>query len=205
MRRRPARLRRTGVLIAAASVSVAERRLAESEGAPAEAAITVLLDGAPHEVALRAEPGGYAVDAGGETRLVASDWRPADRLMHLNLDGHVATVQIERLPGRSYRLAHGGIVRRAQVLHRRAAELLQMMPPKAAADTSRWVLSPMPGLLSALVVSEGQDVKAGEALAIVEAMKMENVLRAERDGTIAKLCAKAGDSLAVDQVILEFA
>jgi propionyl-CoA carboxylase alpha chain len=79
------------------------------------------------------------------------------------------------------------------------------MPPKVAADTSRLVLSPMPGLLSALVVEEGQEVKAGEALAIVEAMKMENVLRAERDGTIAKLRAKAGDSLAVDQVILEFA
>jgi propionyl-CoA carboxylase alpha chain len=67
------------------------------------------------------------------------------------------------------------------------------------------VLSPMPGLLSALVVEEGQEVKAGEALAIVEAMKMENVLRAERDGTIAKVRAQAGDSLAVDQVILEFA
>ena len=80
-----------------------------------------------------------------------------------------------------------------------------MMPPKVAADTSRRVLSPMPGLLSAVVVEEGQEVKAGEALAIVEAMKMENVLRAERDGTIAKLCAKAGDLLAVDQVILEFA
>jgi len=80
-----------------------------------------------------------------------------------------------------------------------------MMPPKVAADTSRLVLSPMPGLLSALVVEEGQEVKAGDALAIVEAMKMENVLRAERDGTIAKLRAKAGDSLAVDQIILEFA
>jgi propionyl-CoA carboxylase alpha chain len=80
-----------------------------------------------------------------------------------------------------------------------------MMPPKVAADTSRLVLSPMPGLLSALTVEEGQEVKAGEALAIVEAMKMENVLRAERDGTIAKLRAQPGDSLAVDQVILEFA
>jgi propionyl-CoA carboxylase alpha chain len=191
------------ILVIAAGV--AERRLAESEGGPAAKKLTVLLDGAPHDVALRAEAGGYAVDAGGETCLAASDWRPADRLMRLNLDGHVATVQIERLPGRSFRLTHGGTVRRAQVLHRRAAELLRLIPPKEPADTSRQVLSPMPGLLSALVVAEGQEVKAGEALAIVEAMKMENVLRAERDGTIAKLCAKAGDSLAVDQVILEFA
>jgi propionyl-CoA carboxylase alpha chain len=190
------------LLIAAA---VAERRLGESEGAPAADAVTVMLDGTPHDVTLRAEPGGYAVEHKGETFLAASDWRPADKLLHLRVEEHATTVQIDRLRGRAFRLSHAGVIRRAQVLDRRAAQLLQMMPPKVAADTSRLVLSPMPGLLSALVVEEGQEVKAGEALAIVEAMKMENVLRAERDGTIAKLCAKAGDSLAVDQVILEFA
>ncbi|HYM71458.1 MAG TPA: acetyl/propionyl/methylcrotonyl-CoA carboxylase subunit alpha [Stellaceae bacterium] len=190
------------IVIAAA---IAERRLAESEGGPEPAELTVLLDGVPHAVALRLEPGGYAVESDGETSLAASDWRPADRLLRLRRDGTVATVQIERLPGRAFRLTHAGVVRRGQVLRRRAAELLQKMPAKVAADTSRVVLSPMPGLLTALVVEAGQEVKAGEALAIVEAMKMENVLRAERDGTIAKLCAAAGDSLAVDQVILEFA
>jgi len=190
------------LLVAAA---LADRRLSEVEGAPPSDEISVLLDGTAHALALRAEPGGYAVLRDGETSIAASDWRPADKLLHLNLDGHVATVQIDRLPGRAFRLRQGGVIRRAQVLHRRAAALLEMIPPKEAADTSRLVLSPMPGLLSALVVAEGQEVKAGEALAIVEAMKMENVLRAERDGTIAKLRAKAGDSLAVDQVILEFA
>jgi propionyl-CoA carboxylase alpha chain len=154
---------------------------------------------------LRPENGGWDVERAGETCLAATDWLPADRLLHLRIEEHVSTVQIERLPGSAFRLTHGGVTRRAQVLRRRTAALLQMMPPKETADTSRSVLSPMPGLLTALVVSEGQEVKAGEALAIVEAMKMENVLRAERDGTIAKLCAKAGDSLAVDQVILEFA
>ena len=84
-----------------------------------------------------------------------------------------------------------------------AAELLQKMPKKQPADTSRLVLSPMPGLLSQLTVDEGQEVKAGEPLAIVEAMKMENVLRATRDGRVIKLCAKPGDSLVVDQVIIE--
>ena len=155
---------------------------------------------------MRPEPDGYVIETGGETCLAASDWRPADKLLHLR-DRRIAspTVQIDRLPGSAFRLTHAGVTRRAQVLRPRIAALLQMMPPKAAADTSRSVLSPMPGLLTALVVSEGQEVKAGEALAIVEAMKMENVLRAERDGTVAKLCAKAGDSLAVDQVILEFA
>jgi propionyl-CoA carboxylase alpha chain len=96
------------------------------------------------------------------------------------------------------------VIRRAQVLPPRAAELLSMMPQKQPADTSRLVLSPMPGLLTAVIVDEGQEVKAGEPLVVVEAMKMENVLRAERDGRVAKLCAKPGDSLAVDQVILEF-
>jgi propionyl-CoA carboxylase alpha chain len=190
------------IVIAAA---IAEHRLADSEGAPATTSRCVLIDGAPHHVTLRPEPGGFAIERDGETCLAASDWRPGDKLLHLRIEERVATVQIDRLPGRAYRLTHAGVTRRAQVLSPRAAELLQMMPPKVAADTSRRVLSPMPGLLSAVVVEEGQEVKAGEALAIVEAMKMENVLRAERDGTIAKLRAKAGDLLAVDQVILEFA
>ena len=190
------------LLLAAA---LADRRLAEREGAPAASEISVLLDRAPYEMTLRPEPGGYAIERDGQSCLAASDWEPGQKLLRLRLENHVATVQIDRLPGRAFRLSHGGVIRRAQVLHRRAAALLQMMPPKVAADTSRLVLSPMPGLLSALAVEEGQEVKAGEALAIVEAMKMENVLRAERDGTIGKLRAKAGDSLAVDQVILEFA
>jgi propionyl-CoA carboxylase alpha chain len=79
------------------------------------------------------------------------------------------------------------------------------MPVKAPPDLSRFLLSPMPGLLVALAVSEGQEVRQGEALATIEAMKMENVLRAERDGTVAAIRAKIGDSLAVDATILEFA
>jgi len=187
------------ILLAAA---LAERRLA---GAPQPAELTVLLDGEPHAVTVRPEPVGYAIEYGGQTWLAASDWLPADKLLHLRIEDRVATVQIDRLAGSAFRLSHAGVTRRTQVLPPRTASLLMMMPPKAAADTSRLVLSPMPGLLSAVVVEEGQEVKAGEPVAIVEAMKMENVLRAERDGTVAKLRAKAGDSLAVDQVILEFA
>ena len=76
---------------------------------------------------------------------------------------------------------------------------------KAAADMSKYLLCPMPGLVKAINTSEGLDVKAGDALAVVEAMKMENILRAERDGKVKKVNAKPGDSLAVDAVILEFA
>ena len=93
----------------------------------------------------------------------------------------------------------------ALVMEPHVAKLARLMPKKAAADTSKFLLCPMPGLVVSIGVAAGQEVKAGETLAVVEAMKMENVLRAERDGTVAAVRAKAGDSLSVDAVILEFA
>jgi propionyl-CoA carboxylase alpha chain len=183
---------------------LAETRLRESEGGTFASELAVRLDGRSYRVSLRLERNGYLIDRDGESCFAATDWRPGNPLLHLRIDDRIATVQIERLPGRAFRLTHRGVIRRAQVLSPRAAELLAMMPEKAPADTSRMVLSPMPGLLTQVVVDEGQEVKAGEPLVVVEAMKMENVLRAERDGKVAKLCAKPGDSLAVDQVILEF-
>ena len=90
------------------------------------------------------------------------------------------------------------------VLTARAAHLLSLMPEKPPPDLSRFLLSPMPGLLAELAVKPGQEVKAGEKLAVIEAMKMENVLRAEADGVVEEVRAVQGDSLAVDQAILEF-
>ena len=195
------------ILVASA---LAETRLNENEIAPAARAtadaarhLTVLLDGRPYPVAVRPEGSAYIVESEGESRSAATDWRPGQPLLHLRIDDLSAVAQIERLPGRAFHLVHGGVVRHAQVLSPRAAELLVMMPKKQPADTSRLVLSPMPGLLTAINVEAGQEVKAGEPLVVVEAMKMENVLRAERDGRVARLRAKPGDSLAVDQVILE--
>ena len=86
----------------------------------------------------------------------------------------------------------------------RAAELLRVMPFKPPADMSKFLLSPMPGLLAEIAVKQGQEIKAGEKLAVIEAMKMENTLKAERDGVVAEVLAKAGESLAVDQAILRF-
>ena len=202
------------ILVAAA---LAERRSAArdraidgqlaSAGASASERQIVQLDGEAYEVALHDEPDGshaYRLEFGGKEHGAATGWRPGERLLRLCLDGMALTLQIERLPGASFRIGHRGVVRRARVLSLRAAELLALMPKKSAPDTSRLLLSPMPGLLSAIVVSPGQEVKTGEPLAIVEAMKMENVLAAERDGRIAKIRAKPGDSLSVDQVILEF-
>jgi propionyl-CoA carboxylase alpha chain len=195
------------LLIAAA---LAETRLHETEimrdgvgPAPVARQLVVLLDKRPCPAAVRAEGSAWLVETAEGSALAASDWRPGQPVMHLRIEDRLATVQIERLPGRAFRLVHRGVVRLARVLSPRAADLLRMMPEKQPADTSRLVLSPMPGLLTQIVVDEGQEVKAGEPLVVVEAMKMENVLRAERDGRVAKLCARPGDSLAVDQVILE--
>ena len=90
------------------------------------------------------------------------------------------------------------------VLSPRIAALQALMPVKEAPDLSKFLLSPMPGLLVSVAVDTGENVQAGDELAVVEAMKMENVLRAERDGVVSAVKASAGDSLAVDQVILEF-
>jgi propionyl-CoA carboxylase alpha subunit len=199
------------ILLAAA---LAQRRVFEQEtaidgkiaGAPIEIPedYAVLLDGQTYPVRVRPEGGAYRVEIAGESLLAATDWQPGQPLLRARVEQHAATVQIERLRGSAFWLMHRGVVRRAQVLSPRAAELLALMPPKQPPDTSRHLLSPMPGLLSSIVVEQGQEVKAGEPLAIVEAMKMENVLRAERDGRVARIRAAAGDSLAVDQVILEF-
>ncbi len=199
------------ILLAAA---LAHRRIREHEtaidGKLAGARVeipedcVVLLDGHAYAVSVRPEGGAYRVETDGENHLATTDWQPGQALLHARVEQLASTVQIERLPGASFRLLHGGIFRRAQVLSPRAAELLALMPEKKAPDTSRLLLSPMPGLLSSVAVTQGQDIKVGEPLAIVEAMKMENVLRAERDGRIARIRANPGDSLAVDQVILEF-
>jgi len=112
--------------------------------------------------------------------------------------------QVSRELG-GYRLSQGGTSVLAAVRRPEAARLASLMPKKAAADMSKFLLCPMPGLIVSVNVSEGQEVKAGETLAVVEAMKMENVLRSERDGTVKKIKAHEGATLAADDVILEFA
>ena len=113
-------------------------------------------------------------------------------------------VQVRPHPN-SFALAFRGVETRAYVYTAREAEYARLMPVKLAADTGKQVKCPMPGLVVSVAVAPGQEVKAGETLAVVEAMKMENVLRAERDGIVKAVKAKPGDSLVVDQVILEFA
>jgi propionyl-CoA carboxylase alpha chain len=150
------------------------------------------------------EGSAFHVEVDGKGFEVATDWALGDPLFRARVDGKAICVQVDRL-GVSYRLTYGGGQAEALVLSPRQAELAALMPVKAAPDTSKFLLSPMPGLLVSLAVESGQEVKAGEALAVVEAMKMENVLKATRDGVIGTVHAKPGESLRVDQKILEFA
>ena len=149
--------------------------------------------------------GGYRVSGEGATaaRLVEIDWRPGAPLFRAMLNDEPVTVQVDRR-GAQWHLRQGGGSFEALVLTPGVGALAAKMPFKPPPDLSRYLLSPMPGLLVSVAAEAGQEVKAGEELAVVEAMKMENVLRAERDGVVAEVHAKPGDSLAVDQAILEF-
>ncbi|HVU22069.1 MAG TPA: acetyl/propionyl/methylcrotonyl-CoA carboxylase subunit alpha [Rhizomicrobium sp.] len=132
------------------------------------------------------------------------EWRAGDALMHLQAGGRKFAMQLAPATG-GWRVSQGGAAATVVVRSARAAELAALMPKKAAADNSKLLLCPMPGLIVSINVEQGQEVKAGEPLAVVEAMKMENVLTAESDVKIKKVNAKKGDSLALDDVILEFA
>jgi propionyl-CoA carboxylase alpha chain len=141
---------------------------------------------------------------GGKPVTVVSSWRPGEPVWNGTIGGRKVSAQVRPVPN-GYRLAWKGMSVTARAMLPRTAELEKLMPVKLPPDTSKLLLCPMPGMLVSLAVAEGQEVKAGETLAVVEAMKMENVLRAERDLTVSKINAKAGDSLAVDAVIMEFA
>jgi len=147
--------------------------------------------------------GGYDAVYMGETYQLRSDWQFGYPLFKGTLNGTEICIQVERR-GMIYRLFHWGSQADVVVLSPRVAQFQTLMPEKAPPDLSKFLLSPMPGLLTKVTVQAGQEVKAGEELAVIEAMKMENVLRADHDSKIAKVLAAQGDSLAVDQAIIEF-
>jgi len=161
------------------------------------------LDDEYHAVTVTSVEDGFDVDLDGRLIAVRSYWRPGERLFTGTVNGRHVAVQAD-VAAAGFQLRHGGVEAGVTVRRPRAAELAALMPHKAPPDTSKYLLCPMPGLIISLAVAEGEEVKAGQALAVVEAMKMENILRAERDGTVAALKAGPGDSLAVDDVIMEF-
>jgi propionyl-CoA carboxylase alpha subunit len=137
-------------------------------------------------------------------RVLASEWKPGDPVWVGTIDARPISVQVRPVLS-GFDLSHRGVETRAYVYTECEAAAARLMPAKKVADSGKAVRCPMPGLVVSIAVVEGQEVKAGETLAVVEAMKMENVLRAERDGVVKKIRAKQGDSLAVDAVILELA
>ncbi len=163
----------------------------------------VVMNGDQHLVHVQPVDGGHDVTYQDETYRVLSDWQFGQPLFKGSVNGGDLCIQVERR-NMIYRLFHWGSQVDLMVLTARAAELLACMPAKARQDTSKFLLSPMPGLLTQLRVNEGEDVRTGQDLVVVEAMKMENVLKAERDARVSKVLAGVGDTLAVDQPILEF-
>ncbi|HEU0159836.1 MAG TPA: acetyl/propionyl/methylcrotonyl-CoA carboxylase subunit alpha [Hyphomicrobiaceae bacterium] len=147
------------------------------------------------------------LDANGAARKtmeLKSEWWPGEPVWQGTVAGHRVSVQVRGILN-GYDLAYRGVRAKAYVYTEREAALADLMPLKLAPDTSKLLICPMPGLVKAIHVTPGQEVKPGDALCIVEAMKMENVLRAEREGVVKSVQAKPGDSLAVDAVIMEFA
>lgn len=146
---------------------------------------------------------GVTVVSSDTLSLLTSDWQPGDALFTGTVDGTAITANVHKTDN-GWRLTHRGSVREFNVLQAHVAALTTHMPEKTSQDMSRFLLSPMPGLLIKLLVAEGDTVSPGQDLAIIEAMKMENTLKAEIDGTVSKVVANVGDNLAVDAVIVEF-
>jgi len=165
--------------------------------------MTVVMRGDNLRVHTEPIDGGYAVSCGDSVYRMVSSWCPNEPLFRASVNGVWICAQVER-DGLRYRLFHRGCQVEAMVVRPRTAELLALMPQRAATDQSSFLRSPMPGLLTRLLVAPGDEVVADQCVAIIEAMKMENALCVERPGKIAEIMVAAGDSVAVDQPILQF-
>jgi propionyl-CoA carboxylase alpha chain len=164
----------------------------------------VALQGAEFPVTIAADRAGSTVTfADGTAMRVASDWAPGQPLARLDIDGAPLTLKVGKVP-MGFRIRTRGADLKVHVRTPRQAELARLMPEKLPPDTSRFLLCPMPGLVVKIDVAEGDTVEEGQALCTVEAMKMENILRAERRAVVRRINAGPGASLAVDDVIMEF-
>lgn len=164
----------------------------------------VNLVGADHSLEITEGTGNTRVSLASGTELVlATDWQPGQTLATVDIGGDTLAVKVD-LKGPAIRLRWRGMDVTARVRSPRVAALAKLMPEKLPPDTSKMLLCPMPGVITGVAVKEGDTVEAGQALATVEAMKMENILKAERRGTVKKIVVKPGQSLAVDELIMEF-
>ena len=198
--------RQSDILIAAAAAM--NEILTELSGDPSHRTDwIVLIDGAAHGVTLGYDDDeALTLDLAGEDRalrLSDIDWRPGLAQFRADLDGEPFTAEVARVAD-GFVIRHRAARARVRVLTPAVAALYARLPEKVAADTSKLIQSPMPGLVVAIPVAVGQEVKTGETVAIIEAMKMQNILKAERDGVVKAVSAKAGDPVAADDVLVEF-
>jgi propionyl-CoA carboxylase alpha chain len=164
----------------------------------------VTLQGESFEVKIKADKKGSTVKFIDGTKMrVTSGWTPGDPLATLTVDGAPLVLKVGRIDA-GYRIRTRGADMKVYVRTPRQAELATLMPEKMPPDTSRLLLCPMPGLIVKIDVAEGDEVQEGQALCTVEAMKMENILRAEKKAIVSRIACGPGDSLAVDEVIMEF-
>jgi len=164
----------------------------------------VSLQGEQFAVSIAADKEGASVTfEDGHSVRVTSGWTPGDQLAELSVDGSPLILKVGKVSG-GFHIRTRGADLKVHVRSPRQAELAALMPEKLPPDTSKMLLCPMPGLIVTVNVAEGDEVQEGQALCTVEAMKMENILRAEKQGVVSKINAGPGDSLAVDDVIMEF-
>jgi propionyl-CoA carboxylase alpha chain len=156
----------------------------------------------PVAVSLDVGGGAIAVGENGRQTQLDTTWKPGQPVMEGRYGKTSFALKIAPV-AEGFRLRYRGVSAMLTVCTPRAAALHKLIPPKPPADTSKLILSPMPGLVVSIDVVAGQEVKAGEGVAIVEAMKMQNIIRAERDGTVTKVNVAAGASVAADEVLIE--
>jgi propionyl-CoA carboxylase alpha chain len=161
------------------------------------------IQGHEFPVTIAADPNGSTVHFESGSHRVASDWTPGKPLALMNVDGVDIALKVEKCTS-GYRIRFRGADMRVTVRSPRQAELAQLMIEKVAPDTSKLLLCPMPGLIVKVDVAVGDEVQEGQTLCTIEAMKMENILRAEKKAVVSKIHAAPGDSLAVDAIIMEF-
>jgi propionyl-CoA carboxylase alpha chain len=167
----------------------------------------VFLDKSNHRAVTVAETtDGLAITVDGARTINLTEvvWRPGKPTLAGRLDGQAFTVEVAPA-AEGFIVRHRAAKRNVLVLTPTSAELHERLPEKQAADTSKMVISPMPGLVVSMDVAVGQEVKEGQQVCIIEAMKMQNIIRAERDGVVTLVGAKSGDSVAADEVLVEFA
>jgi propionyl-CoA carboxylase alpha chain len=170
------------------------------------APFAVLVDGVRHDVEIAgADFGGWSVALPKKERVlrVETEWQPGEPVWQGRIDGQPVIAQVRR-ERNGFRIARLGQSSRVQVLPGPVADLMALMPQDVVGDVSDRLLCPMPGLVLSIAAKEGQRVAPGETLATVEAMKMENVLKADREAVVSRIVARVGQSIAVDDVIMEF-